>query len=631
MARLLALKFLLILLAAGVFSPCPGQEAESDSTRIPVSYEHWYDATHPSVEFTLNKEKDVTNWDARIALVQPFGQKFNVRLNAVLSNRSNSTLNRADANDGTTASLSYALNDDLSFSANYNSTVLANWYDLNGGAPDDRKKRGSFTVASDYNKQLTGGMGVRVHVGGGATQNSYSDLSNSGNQGDIGASVTYNPAGSNFRASADYTGKQIFLTSRVDSAGFLVLETQDKTFSQNLTFDTAFDVFPGLRVAANLLANDEQKQRPDQVAQEQETELRKRRGVSVNTSYRLTEGFTWDATVNLSRAKSRFKVREDRNSDVNNAVINGSLKVIPWGGASVNVGGKWGDTRSVYITADTGNNIQKSVSFKYAQKVGPKADFNVSALSDLATIEYDNKMANPKDRDLLSNRVSADFGYKLRPRINLGLGGEISRERSVYTQSEQSGNNKDIERYRITGSYDIKTWQKVGLNQRYEISSVFTEYHFDDTRNTLVRNSSISTSVDFKIVRALGLNVRHNYKYQDQGGYRKENGERLYAQATESESHLLNIALNYRVGRYLNFRIRQGFFTDTRWRYEDGMKILDYVVQNTDISGRVGFDYKISETSEVAFFVEHNRKEGDRVNEAFRDYWNAEIRAKHIF
>ena len=330
MARLIALKFLLILLVSGVFTACPAQEGVPDS--IPISYDHWYDATHPSVEFSLTKEKDVTNWDARIALAQPFGRKFNVRLNAVLHNRSNSTLERADANDGTTASLSYNLNDDLSFSVNYNATVLANWYDLSGGAPDDKKKRGSFTVASDFNKDLLSGLGVRVHIGGGATQNSYSNVTNSGNQGDIGASMAYNPAGSSFKASADYTGKQIFLTSLLDSAGILVLETEDRTFSQNLTFNTGFDVFPGLRVAANMLANDEQKQRPDQIAQVQETELRKRRGVSVTSNFRLTDRFTWEAGVNLTRAKSRFLVREDRNSDINTAVINGSMKLIPWAG-----------------------------------------------------------------------------------------------------------------------------------------------------------------------------------------------------------------------------------------------------------------------------------------------------------
>ncbi len=655
MARFIALQFLLVFLTAGVFPAIAAtdDDAEPDSVSgslpdslsdsllgsppdalpdsISTSYDRWYDATHPSVEFTLNKEKDVTNWDSRIALAQPFGGKFNVRLNAGLHNRSNSTLKRADANDGTTASLSYDLNDNIGFSVNYNSTVLANWYDLGGGAPDDRKKRGSFTVASDLAKDLTSGLGVTVHLGGGATQNSYSNVRNSGNQGDIGASMTYNPEGSSFRASADYTGKQIFLNSELDSAGVLVLETADKTFSQNLTFNTSFDVFPGLGVTANLYANDERKQRPDQIAQVQETEFRNRKGVSIATDFRPTDRFNWDASVNLSRAESRFLVREDRNSDINTAVIDGSVRLIPWGGASLNFGGKWGDTRSAYITADTGNNIQKSMSLKFAQKIGPKADFNFSALSDLASIEYDDKFANPKDRDMLSNRFRADFDYKLRPRINLSLGGEVSNERSVYTRSQQSANNKDTERYRMTGSYDIKTWQRVSLNQRYEISSVFTDYHYDDARNTLVRNSNITTSVDVKIVRELGLNVRHNYKYQDQGSYRKEGGQRLYAQATESESHLLSIALNYKVGRYLNFRIRQGFFTDTRWRFENGIKILDYVVQNTDISGRVGFSYRINDASEFAFHLEHNRKEGDRVNEAFREYWNAEISAKHIF
>ncbi len=550
MARLVAFQFLLVLIGAGIFSRCAAQEEGGGlPDSLVVSHDRWYEATHPSVEFKLSREKDVTNWDARIVLAQPFGKRFNVRLNASLHSRSNSTLKRADANDGTTASLSYDLNDDLSFSINYNSSVLANWYDLSGGAPDDRKKRGSFTVATDLAKEFIGGMGVNVHIGGGATQNSYTNLTNSGNQGDIGVSMTYNPPGSNFQASAGYTGKHIFLTSQVaDSTGAVSLETEDKTFSQNLTFNVGFDMFPGMRVAANIRANDEQKQRPDQIADEQETELRKRRAVSMTSTYRLSDRFTWDASVNLSRAKSRFAVRHDRNSDINNAKMKGSMKIIPWAGSTLSLGGSWEVIRSVYVTPDTGNNIKKSASMKYSQKLGPKADISFSALSDLTVIAYDDKKVNPKDRDLLTNRYRLDFAYKLRPRITLSLGAELSDETSVYTQSRQSGNNKDTDRYRLTGSYDIKTWKRVALNQRYEISSVFTDYHYDEPRSTLVRNSNINTTVDVKIVRDLGINVRHNYKYQDQGSYRREGGERLYGRAAASESHLLSISTS-RSGR----------------------------------------------------------------------------------
>ena len=630
MARLIALKFLFMLLAAGVLSAWAAEEDLPDTLRS-VTYEHWYDATHPSVEFTLSKEKDVTNWDTKIALRQPFGGKFDVRLNATLHNRRNTTIERDEASDGTSASLVYRLNENIKFSLNYNSTVLANWYDLSGGSPDDRKKRGSFTVASDVKTNLAEAVSLTARIGAGTTQNSYSRLRNSGNQGDIAASVSYSTPGSPFRVSANYTGKQIFLNSEVDSSGILVLETQDETFAQNLTIDTGFDVFPGLRVAANLLANEEKKQRPDQAANEQETELRKRRGASVTADFRLTKRFTWDAGVSMSRARSRFVVRNDRNSDVNNAVMNGSMKIIPWGGASLSLGGKWTDTRSEYVTADTGNNIQKSLSLKYAQKMGPKADLSFSALSDLAVIAYDDKAENPKDRDMLNNRFRLDVGYRPRQRISLTLGGEFSDERSVYTESEQSANNKDTEKYRLTGSYDIKTWRDIGLNQRYEISSVFTDYHFDDTRNTLVRNSNIITNIDLNVVSSLRLTIRHNYKFQDQGSYRKEADRRIYSRAAESESQSLSLALTYRVGRHLTFRVRHGVYVDTRWRYEEGAKLLDYEVRNTDISGRVGLNYEINSRSKLAFHLEHNRKEGDRVNEAFKEYWNAEITASHIF
>ncbi len=662
MTRFIALKLPFFLLAAGLLSACLAQEDLPDSLAPDISepadslapgipdladtadageiaetpptrtdYVHWYDATHPTVAFTHSKEKDVANWDASIALNQPFSEKFNLRLNATLQNRENTTLKRADATDATSASLGYNLNKNVRFSLNYNSSTLANWYDLSGGAPDDRKKRGGVTVASDVSTGVTDAISLTAHVGAGATQNSYSNLRNSGSQGDIAATVSYNPPASNFRASGNYTSKQIFLSSKVDSSGTLILQTEDETFSQNLTFDTAFDVFPGLRIAASMLANDEQKQRPDQVAKEQETEHRKRRGVSLSSTFRLIERFTWDASVSLSRAKSRFVIRGDRNSDINNAVLDGSVKIIPWGGATLSVGGKWADTRSVYVTADTGNNIQKSLSLKYSQKMGPKADLSFSALSDLAVVAYDDKAANPKDRDMLNNRLRLDVGYRVRPDITLNVGGVYSDEQSVYTQSEQSASNRTTERYGVNGSYDIKTWRNIGINQRYEISSVFTDYHFDDSKNTLVRNSNISTSIDVRIVANLRLNVLHNYKFQDQGSYMKEGGRRLYSLAAESESHLLGLAVVYKVGKYLTFRVRQGFYVDKRWRYQDSVKLLDYDVRNTDISGRLGLNYPISDKSKLNFHIEHNRKEGDRVNEAFKEYWNAEVKASHIF
>jgi len=627
MTRLLALLFPLVLSSTGIFTACLGEEVPD--TLDSVSYEQWYESTHPSVNLTLSKDKDVTNWDTNIALSRPFGRKFDVRLNASMQTRENTSLNRADANDGTSASLGYKLNDNLRFSVNYNSTVLANWYDLSGGSPDDRKKRGSFTIDSDISANPSSAVSLSAHLGGGTTQNSYSDISNSGNQADVSASVTYNPAG-NLRASANYSGKRLLLSSQVDSSGVVVLETEDRTFSQNLTTDVAFDVFPGLRFMTTMLANDEQKQRPEQIAKEQETELRKRRGVTVNSNFNLMEWWRWDAALSLSRAKSRFLVRSDRNSDINIAEFGGNMRILPWAGATVSFTGKWGDTRSVYVTADTGNNIQKSLSLKYTQNLGPKADLAFSALSDLTVVAYDDKAANPKDRDMLSNRFRMDVNYKPRQPIKIGLAGEFSDERSVYTQGKQSANNKNTERYRLTGNYDLKTWRNISLNQQYDISAVFTDYHFDDTRNTLVRNSNITTGVNLDIGRGIGLNIRHSYKYQDQGSYSRRGGKRLYSTATEGESQHLNIGLSYRIGPF-RFRFRHAYFVDTRWRYEEGLKLLDYNVRNTEISGRVGFNHNFGESSKLSFHIEHNRKEGDRVNEAFREYWNAEISATHIF
>ena len=130
---------------------------------------------------------------------------------------------------------------------------------------------------------------------------------------------------------------------------------------------------------------------------------------------------------------------------------------------------------------------------------------------------YDDKDANPKDRDRLSNRVLADFSYNPTSNVSTALGAEYGDEQSVYVKAASSANNRATTRYRVTGTYDVKTYKEITINQTYEVGAVYSLYQFDEANNSLIRNSNVSTRVSLPLIPSVDLNVDHSYRYQDQG------------------------------------------------------------------------------------------------------------------
>jgi hypothetical protein len=147
----------------------------------------------------------------------------------------------------------------------------------------------------------------------------------------------------------------------------------------------------------------------------------------------------------------------------------------------------------------------------------------------------------------------------------------------------------------------------------------------------LVRNSNLQTRFNFPLTGRVRLNVGHNYKFQDQGSYSEEGSKRLYSRSDESASHVFNIGLNYKVFNGLKIVVRQSYYISRAWDYDGDEKTLDYEISTTDIIGRLAFDYTIGDKTKLSLTVEQNRKEGDRVNEAFRSYRNIEFEASHVF
>ncbi len=590
---------------------------------------NWWDV-HPSSSLSIRKEKDVTNWETRINLSKRLNERITLRLDTSVHTRENSTLNRSDSDDATTADLKYRFNDDISFGITYNAVVSARRFGLHGGSPADRRKKESFRVSSDFNRALTDAVDVRVRIVAGSTKNFSSRVRNNGISQDFSASVSYAP-NDVLSASLAYNGKRLLLDSEIDSSGVTLFSSHDRTFNQGLSFGSTYRAAPGITISFDASRRDYRKQHPDPKKNAQETEAGSGRSASVTSSFKMVKRFSWDLSVGFDESRRTYELNTARNSFIRSSQLRGSAKLLPWAGATINLGGERKITRSEYQTEDTGDDIHKSLTFKLTQSLGNKANLSLTALSDLVSISYDDKEANPKDRDRQSNRVSMDIDYQPLKNISTKLAGEYSVEQSVYIKATSSANNRTARKYRVSGSYKITTFRNVKIVQSYDISAIYTFYHFAESKNTLVRNSNVKSRLSFPVTSRLKINLSHTYKFQDQGNYAERNGAGYYDPSTETESHSLNLGINYKIFKKLNLVVRQGYFLQRSWRYRDGNKQLDYETTTSEIMGRVAFNYEIGSRTKVSLTVDQNLKEGKRVNEAFKNYRNIEFEVSHVF
>ncbi len=590
----------------------------------------WFWNTHPNYEMSITKKKDVTDWNTEIALNRKLSDRLRLNLNATLNTHENSTLGRSDSRDGTSANLTYTLNDDIKFSLVYNSTVSAFRYGEKEEVRD-RKKREDLSVSSDLTKSLSDAVEVNVKVVAGSTENSFASVRNQGGRQNISASISYAPS-EDLSASVDYTGKRLNLNSAIDSGEVAVFTSRDKTLLQSLKMRVGYDVAPGIKLNLDAGRDENHKQHPEPKTKLQETERRSARMASISSDFSIFQRFTWDVSVNFSESDMRFEVQENKDNSSANSSLNAGAKLLPWRGATLNVGGQREITRSEYQTADSGEDVHKSLTLKYSQDLGETLDLSLTALSDMVSVFYDDKQANPKDRDKVSNKISTDINCTFLDKISTRLGGEYSRDKTVYVDSKSSANNRSTRKYRVSGKYDFTTFYEIDISQNYQMSSVYTFYEFGEDNNTLVRNSSIQTKLGVPIVKGLKVNLSHNYKFQDQGSYREENGRRLYGRADETESHVFNIGLNYRIRKVVKLLVRQSYYISRNWDYgNDGEKRLDSETTSTDIMGRMGFDYNVGENTKISLSIEQVRKEGTRVNRDFTSYRNITFEASHVF
>ncbi|MGQ9603378.1 MAG: hypothetical protein ACUVUU_04120 [bacterium] len=589
----------------------------------------WLLDLKPKTTVSISKDKEVTNWKATLDLNRMLTNKVTVNMGASITTKENTFLNRSDSNNGTSLSVKYTPVPPINFTVGYNATLIAHRLDL-AASPDERRKSEGITLSGEFKKQLTDALTVTVKAGGGYSENTSPRVSNTGKDQDISASLNFKPSG-DLNISASYDGKGRKADSKVDSSGVVLLSSRDRARSDNLSLNAVYTVLRGIKMTMDASQRKGSRQYPDPKWNQQESEEQDGSSASFKCAFDLFKRITWDLGVYLSRSRKIFILNKDREFSSNDAKISGKLKATPWRSTTINFNGEYKTGRSEYQTDETGDGIEKSIAFKLSQGLGSKANLALSGISSLSSIFYDDKEKNPKDRDRLSNSVTMVLNYGPTEKIATRLGYDYSGEKLIYVKSASSGSNRTTRKHRLSGSYTVKRFLGMRFSQDYDINAIYTDYHFDPSKNNLIRNSNVRTQINFQLTDGLGLNLSHNYKFQDQGSYRKEDGKKRYSRSSESEWHSIDIGLQYRLGEKVKFSAGNGYILQRIWTIKGGEKRLDYQNPRSELASKIDLSYDVGRGTKMTLKVGQKFQEGKTVNKAFRKYIDVEFEVSHVF
>lgn len=607
-------------------APVAGRKAKGESMGLGS---WWLLDLKPRAGVSVSKEKDVTNWNANVNLNRMLSSKLSVNMGANLSIKENTFLNRSDSNDGTSLSLKYMPVSSVNFTFGYNATVTAHRLDLNA-PPAERRKSEGISLAGEINKALTSAITVRVKASGGYSENKSPRVSNTGRDQGISASLNFIPS-SALRISATYDGQGRMADSRIDSSGVVLHSSRDRTKSDRVAINAIYNIIDGVRVTMDASQNKGLRQHPDPKRNAQETEKEDGSSASFKCDFNIFKKVTWDLGVNLSQSNKRFVLNKDREFSSKEAKMAGKIKATPWKATTINLNGEYKTGRGEYQTDETGDDVQKSLAVNLSQGLGSKASMSLSALSSLSSIFYDDKEKNPKDRDRLGNSITATLNYRPTENITTGLGWEYSDEKLVYVKAASSASNRTTRKYRASGKYGVNSFLGMKFSQDYDISAIYTDYHFDPSKNNLIRNSNLRSQVSLPITKRTSLSLTHNYKFQDQGGYRREGGHKYYSRSSQTEWHSIEVGLQYRIAENVKFSTRSGYVLQRSWSIQEGKKKLDYENPRSELAGKVDVSYELGANTKMTLKIEQNFQEGKTVNQAFRRYRNINFEVSHVF
>lgn len=578
---------------------------------------------HPTYSVRYGRDRDVSSWDHNFDLSYPVSQRFSIKASSSILVKHNEILNRDIRQENWSTGLNLALTSAIGMGLKYNRVKQVDVRDEN--TPDEvRSFREKDTVEATaaYNKVLLTTLDTSLNVSTGFEKNEYADVKSRGATQNIGGRLSFHPI-ENLGADISYSGKHGLLDSEQGD-----LRSTDETIGHNLSSKITYE-WGDHRFSMDMRRTSSMKQYPKQG--QTETRTVRAEGTNADVTLAPMSGLRMRFSYGYTRDKSGYALETSKDSDTGGRTISGNLDY-DLGSTSVGIQMKSDSKRNEYYNFQTGGQFLDSFGLNVNREFGEKLDVTFKGSTSLVSHQYDDIEANDQDRDMFDQEGSLRLSYTPVSGLATGLSMKVRESKLIYIRRTRTGDNKTTRTYAVEPSIQKTFGKKITVSQRYSLSADYTYYTYNRDSNFLIRNTNVSTTLEWKPTALLGLSIGHTYRSQDDGSYAPdEQGVERYGRSGEKEDQGLTMGVRYKFAGVVDIEATQSLNVQTKWKFDDGVKTLWWKKHDTSLTLRANLSHTLESGSTVKGSVSRTLRDATGITERQQAVWNISMSINRTF
>lgn len=594
---------LVVCSSMALFTPaayCQGPNPDTTVAIEPGLSRDWL--PHGNYQTSYNVNRTVQTWNQRFITPYSVG-KLQLNTNVSYSHSTDSNNDRKTVNRIARTSFNYLPVEGLKLGMSFD--ITRNSMETPAVSARTKTDRDKVLLTGEYSFSPLESMNTTLSAKTGGVdellENRTVERSGKGRDSSFDLNNTYRPwqfLTWGVRLGGDLTS----LDSKDSKTG---LETKDRNTKE--TYSTTLNVKPGTKWGASLAMNRAQSQFQYPKAEAQETKTGLSDGANLSVSLRPVDKLNLDLSARSERTVIDFDLERIRSAVTETKAVNGTMSYELYG-VRLESRMNWDDQRSEYgsgpdvpisVTSQAGYLYVRSLSGSLNRAIGEKLEARAAGTITLRSYQFDDTENNPDDRDLLNYTLSFDLTYTPSRKYKTGLGLSKRVDRLIYVSPEKSSNNREGETYTVTADFTYNMSRTTTITQNARMSADYSFYDFSETRNFLIRSTTLHTVFRTTLLRKIALALIHDYRYQDQGGVTREGGTVFYGRTGDNDRQDMTIRLNYEPVSGVKLSVSQRFQEDKRFSIDGDERTLTSDKNRAKLQAKVDVKYKIANNTDV--------------------------------
>jgi hypothetical protein len=434
-------------------------------------------------------------------------------------------------------------------------------------------------------------------------ENRTVERSGKGRNSTVGMTNSYKPLDYmvwNLNASGDFTS----LDSRDTNTG---LKTKDENSIKS--YGSTLDLTPSQKWDLSLSLNRVQSQFQYPRQEAQETKLGLSNDGDLNVSLRPIDKLSLQLSAGLQHKVIDFAIERIRSTLTDERSFGWVLSYEFLGGTKLESRMTWKDERDEYgngpevpvsVLSQAGYLYTRQLSGSLERGLGEKVKARAVGNISLRSYQFDDKVNNPDDRDMLNYTLGLDLNYNPAPKYSAGVGFTKRADRLVYIKGENSSNNREGETYTVSADLNYRRNSYTSISQVLRVNADYSFYEYSDTKDFLIRSTDLHTVLRTKLLNKIGLQLIHDYRFQDQGGVTRTGSNVTYGRTGNNDRHDMTVKMDYAPVNGVKLEISQRLQNDKRYRLDEaGTRTLTSDNDRVELLGGLDVMYKVSDTTTV--------------------------------